>query len=82
MGVDQLVGEVDVAESHDMNSEGFAHQKRPVAVRVPGPPAITAEAEAGADSESSDLVKSQRTRSFDRDPDSYGIRAVESCRAC
>ena len=30
---------------------------------------------------SSDRAESQRTRSYDRDPDIYGIRALNSCRA-
>jgi hypothetical protein len=33
------------------------------------------------DSGSRDLVESQCTGSFDRDPDTYGIRALNSCRA-
>jgi hypothetical protein len=33
------------------------------------------------DSGSRDLVESQCTGSFDRDPDAYGIRALNSCRA-
>jgi hypothetical protein len=34
-----------------------------------------------SDSESGDLADSQRTGSLDRDPDIYGIRALNSCWA-